>query len=76
MDAVKKVDLPVILWAGEDGLVVAEVPLIPGCISQGATREEALANVKEAAQLCLENRSLEGWDLPPSFSVEHIEVVA
>ncbi len=60
----QNVRLPVILSEGEDGFVVAQIPLIPGCISQGSTAEEALANIKEAAELCLENRVAEGWDLP------------
>jgi predicted RNase H-like HicB family nuclease len=52
------------LTAGEDGYVVAECPVIPGCISQGRTREEALQNIREAIELCLENRGKEGRDLP------------
>lgn len=47
--------LPVILTEGEDGYIVAEIPVLPGCISQGKTKEEALANIKEAAELCLES---------------------
>jgi predicted RNase H-like HicB family nuclease len=73
MDTVK---LPVILSEGADGYIVAQIPLIPGCISQGRTIEEALSNVKEAAELCLENREAEGWELPNEFSVEQIEVSA
>ena len=46
--------LPVVLTPGESGYIVAEVPIIPGCISQGKTVEEALRNIKEAAELCLE----------------------
>jgi predicted RNase H-like HicB family nuclease len=49
-------ELPVILTPGEDGFLVAECPIIPGCISQGRTREEALKNIREAIELCLENR--------------------
>ncbi len=37
--------LPVILRAGEDGHIVVECPTLPGCISQGRTRDEALANL-------------------------------
>jgi len=44
------VKLPVIITPGEDGCFVAEIPVIPGCISQGKTRKEALSNVKEAAE--------------------------
>jgi predicted RNase H-like HicB family nuclease len=46
-------ELPVILSPGEDGYLVAECPVIPGCISQGRTRAEALRNIREAIELCL-----------------------
>jgi predicted RNase H-like HicB family nuclease len=55
---------PVVLSQGEDGFLVATCPIIPGCISQGKTREEALANIQEAIELCLECRADEGWTLP------------
>jgi predicted RNase H-like HicB family nuclease len=38
----------VIVYSGEDGYFVAECPSLPGCISQGKTREEAISNIKEA----------------------------
>ena len=38
----------VIVYPGEDGYWVAECPTLPGCISQGKSREEAIANIKEA----------------------------
>ena len=41
----------VVLYPGEDGYVVAEVPSLPGCVSQGKTREEVLASVREAISL-------------------------
>jgi predicted RNase H-like HicB family nuclease len=41
----------------EDGVWIAECPSIPGCVSQGNTREEALENVKEAIELCLQVRA-------------------
>jgi predicted RNase H-like HicB family nuclease len=40
----------VVLYPGEDGYWVAEVPSLPGCISQGKTRSEALVNIREAIQ--------------------------
>jgi len=40
----------VIMYPGEDGYWVAECPSLPGCISQGKTREEAIANIREAIQ--------------------------
>lgn len=44
----------------EDGVYVVECPVIPGCVGQGTTREEALANVKEVIALCLEVRAERG----------------
>jgi predicted RNase H-like HicB family nuclease len=49
----------------EDGVWVAECPSIPGCISQGATKKEALANVAEAIGGCLEVRADQG--MPSMF---------
>jgi predicted RNase H-like HicB family nuclease len=40
----------VLIHPGEDGYWVAECPSLPGCVSQGATREEAIQNVKEAIE--------------------------
>ena len=40
----------VIIYLGEDGYWVAECPSLPGCISQGKTKEEAIANIREAIQ--------------------------
>lgn len=56
---------PVVLTPGEDGWVVAECPLIPGCISQGKDRGEAIAHIREAIELCIETQPNEGWALPP-----------
>ena len=44
----------VLLYPGEDGYFVVEVPSLPGCISQGKTREEALVNIEEAINLYIE----------------------
>jgi predicted RNase H-like HicB family nuclease len=44
----------VVITEGEDGWYVVECPAIPGCVSQGKTIEEALANIKDAIQGCLE----------------------
>ena len=40
----------VIVYPGEDGYLVAECPSLPGCISQGKTKEEAIRNIKEAIE--------------------------
>jgi len=47
----------------EDGVWIAECPSIPGCVSQGKTRHEALANIQEAIALCLEVRAERGMPL-------------
>ena len=53
-------NFPVILEPNETGGFVMICPLIPGCFSQGETVEEALANIREAIQLCLEEMAMRG----------------
>ena len=65
----------VILYPGEDGYVVAEVPSLPGCITQGKTRDEALANIQEAIALHVEVL-LERGEPVPDDRVEMVEVAA
>jgi len=45
----------VILQKEEDGGYVATVPVLPGCVSQGDTREEALRNIEEASEVYVED---------------------
>lgn len=61
----------VLLYPGEDGYFVVEVPSLPGCISQGKTREEALANIAEAIALYIEVLQDRGEQIPE----DAIEVV-
>ena len=56
----------------EDGVWVVECPSIPGCISQGSTKEEALANIGDAIKLCLEVRAEKG--LPLTVETRQVEV--
>ena len=56
----------------EDGVWIVECPAIPGCVSQGNTKEEALANIREAIALCLEVRAEQG--LPLSIETQQMEV--
>jgi predicted RNase H-like HicB family nuclease len=58
----------------EDGAWVVECPAIPGCVSQGATKDEALENIKEAIALCLEVRAEKG--LPLTIETRQVEVAA
>ena len=67
-------NLPVVLTPGEDGWIVVQCPVLPGCISQGRTRDEALANVREAIELCLESRADEGWPLPAEYEVVDLAI--
>lgn len=54
----------VLLSIGEDGYLVAEVPSLPGCISQGKTRQEALENICEAIELYIESLIKDGEIIP------------
>ncbi len=60
----------VVLRPGEDGWLVAECPLLPGCISQGRTRQEALDNIREAIALCIDSGE------EPSGELVDVTVVA
>jgi predicted RNase H-like HicB family nuclease len=53
----------------EDGGFVAECPAIPGCIGEGATVEEALSNIKQAVEGCLETLAAQGQPLPAEAQV-------
>jgi predicted RNase H-like HicB family nuclease len=55
--------LPVILDRDETGMIVAQCPAIPGCVSQGLTEDEAIANIREAIIGCLEARAEQGMPL-------------
>jgi predicted RNase H-like HicB family nuclease len=56
----------------EDGVWIAECPSIPGCVSQGQTREEVINNIREAIALCLEVRAERG--LPLTIETQQVEV--
>lgn len=64
--------LIVTLERDETGMLVAECPAIPGCISQGATEEEALRNIREAIQGCVEARAANG--MPITVAIREVEV--
>ena len=63
---------PTVIYQDEDKAWVVECPAIPGCVSQGRTREEAMANIKEAIALCLEVRAERGMQL--TFETSDVEV--
>ena len=71
-----KMKYRVIIQQDEDGMLVAEVPALPGCMSQGATRAEALANIREAIEAYLESLKDHDEPIPPSIDEEVVEVAA
>jgi len=54
----------IILFPGEDGYWVAECPSLPGCLSQGLSKEEALSNIKEAIQGYIAALEEDGMPVP------------
>jgi len=68
----------VILERNEPGGYTATVPSLPGCISEGDTRDEALINIQEAIQLYIESLEADGMPVPTEDQVEEaiVEVAA
>lgn len=58
----------VIVYRGEDGYWVVECPSLPGCISQGKTRDEALLNIRDAIRLYIETLEEDRLPVPPENS--------
>lgn len=67
--------LDVALYPGEDDWIIAECASLPGCITQGRTKEEALANIQEAIEGWLEvEQEKRRGELPPEAQVLEITV--
>ena len=62
----------VTMMQDEDGMFVVECPALPGCLSQGRTRAEALENIREAILLSLETRK--AHELPNALEVAEVDV--
>jgi len=56
---------------GEDGMILAECPALPGCVTQGKTREEIMNNIREAIELSLETRRERTL---PQFEVAELDI--
>lgn len=54
----------ILLYPGEDGFWVAECPSLPGCVSQGKTKDDALSNIKDAIDLYIEALSEDNLPVP------------
>ena len=57
--------------SGEDGMILGECPALPGCVTQGRTRDEVLSNIREAIELSMETR--EAHPLP-LFEVAELDI--
>lgn len=66
----------VLIQQDEDGVFVAEAPSLPGCISQGPTRDAVLANIREAISGYLESLRAHGEPIPPPIGEEVVDVGA
>jgi predicted RNase H-like HicB family nuclease len=64
----------VILEQESDGGFVATVPALPGCVSQGDSRDEAIANIREAAELYIDDCIASGDPVPTEAGKEFIEL--
>ncbi len=64
--------LLITLETDETGMIIAECPAIPGCVSQGRTETEALNNVREAIAGCLQTRLANG--MPLAIQIREVEV--
>jgi antitoxin HicB len=58
----------------EDGVFVAECPALPGCVSQGKSRDEAMANIREAIQGYLDSLKKHGDPIPGPITEAIVEV--
>lgn len=65
----------VILQREADGGYVATVPALPGCVSQGDSRDQALANIEEAIEVYLEDVEAAGEPIPVEDGREYVEVI-
>lgn len=59
----------------EDGVYVATCPALPGCISQGTSREDAVENIRDAIEGYLESLKKHGEAIPPPIQEELVEVL-
>ena len=65
----------IIIEQDEDGIFVAECPALPGCISQGKTRGEAIENISDAIRGYLESLKKNNEAIPPPITEELVEVM-
>ncbi len=64
----------ILIEQDEDGVFIAECPSLPGCVSQGNTRKEAISNIHDAIKGYIESLKKHNEPIPPSIQEEVIEV--
>jgi antitoxin HicB len=65
----------ILLEQDEDGIFIAECPALPGCVSQGNTRAEALKNIQDAIKGYIESLKKHNEPIPPPIEEEIVEVI-
>ncbi len=64
----------ILIEQDEDGMFVVECPTLPGCVSQGKTRNEALENIKDAIKGYLDSLMKHNEPIPPTIQEEIVEI--
>ncbi|HEX8948175.1 MAG TPA: type II toxin-antitoxin system HicB family antitoxin [Dissulfurispiraceae bacterium] len=64
----------ILIERDEDGVFIAECPVLPGCVSQGKTRKEALENIQDAIKGYIESLKKHKEPIPPPIEEEIVEV--
>ncbi|MBN1291192.1 MAG: type II toxin-antitoxin system HicB family antitoxin [Candidatus Latescibacteria bacterium] len=64
----------IVIEQDEDGMYIAECPVLPGCISQGKTRKEAIENIQDAISGYIESLKKHNESIPPSIFEEIVEI--
>jgi antitoxin HicB len=74
LEVVTKMKFRIIIEEDEDGMFIAECPSLPGCISEGKTRQEALENIQDAIKGYLVSLKMHDEPIPPSITEEIVEI--
>ena len=64
----------ILIQQDEDGVFVAECPTLPGCISQGGTRAEAIINIQDAMSGYIASLKKHNEPIPPAMTEEIVEI--
>jgi len=73
-DEFKNMNFPVVVEKGEDGYYVVECPILTGCYTQGRTLEEALKNIREVIEMCLEEEN--NQERARSIDIKNFELLS